>query len=131
MLREKQVRDFQIREVRDKKKEEKEQRKQYEHQLVLDLREKIQEDKTKEIVKKENWKNIIEETKKENAVNKQIKMDEKTRVKQLDVKLAQEYIQMVDNQERKKKEEFQTRIQRQQEFMTLMEKNVVSEENKK
>ena len=32
----------------------------------------------------------------ENEVNKKIKMDEKQRIKELDVKLAKQYIEMVD-----------------------------------
>ncbi len=67
----------------------------------------------------------------ENEVNKQIRMDEKQRLKLLDVKLAKDYVAMVDAQERKKREEFQAREHRIQEFMGKMEKTVVAEENKK
>ena len=38
---------------------------------------------------------------------------------------------MVDAQEKKKKDEFQARVARVQEFMGRMEKSVVAEENKK
>ena len=42
----------------------------------------------------------------ENEVNKKIKLDEKQRIKELDVKLAKDYIAKVDADERKKREEF-------------------------
>lgn len=67
----------------------------------------------------------------ENETNKQMRLDEKQKFKELDVKLAKEYIAMVDAQERKKREEFQAREQKIATFMEKMEKSVVAEENKK
>lgn len=52
-------------------------------------------------------------------------------MKDLDVKLAKQYIAQVDEQERKKREEFAAREYRIQTFMTKMENSVVAEENKK
>ena len=59
---------------------------------------------------------------KENEQNKQMRLDEKQRIKELDVKLAQQYVEMVDEQDRKKKAEFQAREDRVNEFMGKLEK---------
>lgn len=52
-------------------------------------------------------------------------------MRELDVKLAKEYTEMVDAQERKKREEMEARDKRQRDFMNKMEATVIAGENKK
>jgi hypothetical protein len=131
MLKEKEIRDMQMMEMNGKKQNEKSQKKAYEKQLVTDLKTKISTDKEQAVKKKEDYKVLAWDMFRENETNKQMRMDEKQRIRELDVKLSKDYIAMVDAQERKKKEEFQAREQRIAQFMGKMEKSVVAEENKK
>ena len=52
-------------------------------------------------------------------------------MKELDVKLAHDYIRMVDEKDRQYQERLQARADRIKNFMTKMENSVVAEENKK
>lgn len=52
-------------------------------------------------------------------------------MRDLDVKLAQDYVKMVDEQERKKKAEMEARDKRQRDFMDRMEATTIAGENRK
>ena len=69
--------------------------------------------------------------KRENETNKQMRVDNKMRQREKDVELCKQAIEIVNEQERKKVEEFQRRERRIQEFMTKLEQGALVEENKK
>jgi hypothetical protein len=69
--------------------------------------------------------------KEENERNKAIKMDIKQKQRELDVKLANDYIEMRNEQDRKYQEAVQKRSDRVKGFMAIMEGTVVAEESKK
>ena len=52
-------------------------------------------------------------------------------MRELDTKLAQDYINLINEQERQKREEVERREKRVSDFMNKMEATVVAEENKK
>ena len=53
--------------------------------MVHDLKSKIQEDSAKEIKKREDLIKLASEMRKQNDINKQMKEDEKKKIKELDV----------------------------------------------
>lgn len=69
--------------------------------------------------------------KKENEANKQMKFDNKMKQRAMDVQLCKQAIDIVNEQERKKVEEFQKREKKIQDFMTRMEQGALVEENRK
>lgn len=69
--------------------------------------------------------------KRENEHNKAIKREAKLKQREEDTRMAREYIEMVDRQERKKIEEFKKREKRINDFMTKMEQGAIAEDNKK
>ena len=89
-----------------RRKEENRNKKEYERLLVNDLKAKIRNDKEMEVKKRKDYKELAWEMLRENEVNKKIRMDEKARIRELDIRLGLEYVAKVDADERKKRAEF-------------------------
>lgn len=94
----------------------------YEQELVEDLRMKLQEDKNKDLKRREDMKVLAAEMIEANETNKSLKTQTKMTMKALDVRLCKEYIERVDEQERKKREEIERRETKVKTFMGIMEK---------
>jgi len=67
----------------------------------------------------------------ENDTNKQLKAQQKEQMRELDVKLAKDYVTMVDRQEQKQREALQARVDRVNDFMHRMEQGALAEDNRK
>ncbi|CDW79528.1 UNKNOWN [Stylonychia lemnae] len=131
LLEQKQQRETQLQVVNDQKKAQKRAKKQYEMQLIDDFKHQIQTEKEKQMQKKEQLKERAEEMKKENEMNKAIKMENKMKQREQDVMMSKQYVEMVNEQERKKVEEFQKREKKISDFMSKLEKGALAEVNKK
>eukprot|EP00347_Sterkiella_histriomuscorum_P021570 403333518 len=131
LMDQKQIREMQLQEVQEQKRQQKKAKRLYEKQLVDDLKLQIQAEQDKQQQKRDKLKEIADQMKKENEVNKAMKTENKMKQREQDVMMSRKYVEMVNEQERKKVEEFQKREMRIQGFMTKMEQGAIAEENKK
>ena len=131
LLKEKQIREFQLKEVGENKKQQKKAKRLYEKELVDNLKFQLKQDEEKKIQKKEQLKELASQMKVENENNKAMRMAAKQKAREEDVEMGRRYVELVNAQEQKKKDEFQKREDRIKEFMTRVEHGVLAEENKK
>ena len=74
-----------MKQKQDRKAQEKDSKKEYENQLVRDLKQQIQLEKEKEEKKREELKLLAMEMKKDNEDYKVRKADKKTKQREMDV----------------------------------------------
>lgn len=67
----------------------------------------------------------------ENDKNRELKAEQKQKMRDLDVKLAKDYIEMVNNQEQKQRDALKAREDRVKGFMQKMEQGALAEDNRK
>lgn len=110
---------------------EKKLKKRYENQQAQDMKITAILEREKELEKHEQLKKLQNDMILENQRNKEMQKAEKDRNKLEDIEISKQYIDQLDEQERKKKEEIQRRDNKIRVFMERMEKSVIAEENKK
>jgi len=74
---------------------------------------------------------MADSIKRENEINRQMKIDKKQQIKELDVKMANDYIEMVNKQEQAQRDAIQKREDRVKQFMSKMEQGALAEDNRK
>jgi hypothetical protein len=103
-------------EIKDKKKVQKNE-KLSDLRTVNRLKEELETEIKMIIAKRENEKRHLMKMLEENEENKKQKLKHKERIKQEDIFSQEEYAKMLDQQERDRANEFQTRMKRMQELM--------------
>lgn len=103
-------------EIKDKKKVQKNE-KLSDLRTVNRLKEELETESKMIIAKRENEKRHLMKMLEENEENKKQKLKHKERIKQEDIFSQEEYAKMLDQQERDRANEFQTRMKRMQELM--------------
>jgi vacuolar-type H+-ATPase subunit H len=69
-------------------------------------------EKEKDMRKKENLKVMAGKMKELNEQNKQMKLDAKQKQREIDIKMSKDYVELVNKQEQKKRDEIQKRADR-------------------
>ena len=88
------------------KKQEKKAKRLYEKELVDNLKFQLKQEEEKKIQKKEQLKEIASQMKVENETNKAMRVAAKQKAREEDIDIARRYVELVNAQEQKKRDEF-------------------------
>jgi hypothetical protein len=131
MLVEKDNRDKQLRDEKTRKKIEVNKEKKYEKELVKALVTDMEREKQIAIKKKQEERDALQKTLKDNELNKIKTMEQMKRDRAEDIQIMDEYAKVLDKQEQDRAEYFKRIERNANNFMSMMAGGVLKEQNER
>ena len=130
-MREKENRDKQLREEKKRKKVEYLKEKKYDKEIVKNLLSDIEKEKEKKQIKKVEEHELLQQTLRENEINKARQMENQRKEKLDDVKATQEYAKILDRQEQDRLDYFNKIERNSNKYINRQADNVLGNLDKK
>lgn len=115
----------------NRKKAEKKEKMEYERKLVSNLEREIEKEKQDKVEKKQKLIQTMDLIKQENEKQEELIRQQKQQMRDLDNKLAEDYIKNEEMKEKKKKAELQKRADQISGFMKKMEQGALRDQYEK
>jgi hypothetical protein len=131
MLVEKDNRDKQLKDEKTRKKIEINKNKKYEKELVKALVTDMEREKNIAIKKKQEERDALQKTLKDNELNKVKTMEQLRKDRAEDIQIMDEYAKVLDKQEQDRAEYFKRIERNANNFMSMMGGTVLKEQNEK
>lgn len=131
IMKEKENRDKQLKEEKQRKKVEYLKEKKYDKEIVKNLLNDIEKEKEKKQMKKIEEKEILQQTLKENEINRRRHLENVKKEKIDDVKATQEYAKILDRQEQERVDYFKKIERNSNNYVNKMADTVLQNMDKK
>ena len=131
IMREKDNRDKQLKDEKHRKKVEYLKEKKYDKETVKNLLKDIEREKENKIKKKMEENELLQQTLKENDLNRLRQIDNQKKEKLDDVKATQEYTRVLDRQEQERNEYFKRIERNSSNYINKMADTVLSNMDRK
>lgn len=131
IMKEKENRDKQLKDEKHRKKVEYMREKKYDKEIVKNLLNDIEREKDIKLKKKIEEKELLQQTLRENELNRLRQLDNQKKEKQDDVKATQEYTRILDRQEQERVEYFKKIERNSNNYINKLANSVLNNLDKK
>lgn len=131
IMKEKENRDKQLKEEKQRKKIEFLKEKKYDKEIVKNLLNDIEREKEKKQIKKMEEKELLQQTLRENEINRQRQLENIIKEKNDDVRATKEYAKIMDRQEQERVDYFKKIERNSNNYINKMADTVLQSLDKK